>query len=69
MDWSYVELVALGENSQDIQWVKAEKIQIPKSLSHIYLEHNQWFLFLKNVSDSPTGRILRFPRPWFAYLA
>lgn len=40
MDWSYVELVALGENSQDIQWVKAEKIQIPKSLSHIYLEHN-----------------------------
>lgn len=25
MDWSYVELVALGENSQDIQLVKAEK--------------------------------------------
>lgn len=40
MDWSHVELVALGENSQDIHWVKAEKFQIPKSLSHIYLELN-----------------------------
>ena len=40
MDWSYTELVALGENNQDIQRVKAEKIQIPKSLSHIYLQLN-----------------------------
>ena len=39
MDWSHVELVALGENSQDIHWVK-EKFQIPNSLSHIYLELN-----------------------------